>query len=423
MKSVSTIAPAIFLAIALMVVASVATAEEDGSRNKKIFSFLNLVRFENTVCAGASQNGTCYLADECTQRGGVASGSCGGDYGVCCVITLSCGGESRDNNTNIMQSAKTTFTAQERNCDYRICPVADTIRRIRFDFQTLVLAGPAAATATAATAANAAYNFAVGRCLTDSFSITGSPEICGTNSGEHMIVDSDGMNCAVAMFMIGAATTVSRSWTIVATQYAAGQEDMSSAGPAGCLQYFTAATGSIRSFNFPTTAPVTTAITAGATHLAQQRYEICIRRAAMNCRICYFPADDVGGMLAMGMMNSQNDQASFGVSVTAAAGSMSNIDTACSSDYLTIPNGSSMTGLATAGSANRFCGRFFNTDQVSVVHATICTSSLPFTVGVQFDPMEVAVGTDQTDSEDAFPSGSIGFFLFYQQFRSCTTGP
>lgn len=416
MKSVSIIAPAIFLAIGLMVVASVATAEEDGTRNKKIFSFLNLVRFENTVCAGATQNGTCYLADECTQRGGTASGSCGGDYGVCCVIELSCGGESKDNNTNIMQASKTTFTAEERSCDYKICPVADTIRRIRFDFQTFLLAAPAAATAVAAAAANAAYIGSVGRCLTDSFSVTGSPEICGNNSGEHMIVDSDGMTCAVAMFMIGAATGIARSWTIVATQYAAGQEDMSSAGPAGCLQYYTAASGSIKSFNFPNIDPNTNAVTAGATHLDNQRYEICIRRAALNCRICYFPAD------AVGMAAAVIDQGSFGLSVTPAgvAMSMSAVDSACATDYLTIPNGGAGTGVATAMSANRFCGRFLNTDQAQAAHATICTSSLPFAIGVRFDANEVAVGTDTSDSEDVFPSGSIGFFLYYQQSRACT---
>jgi len=417
MKSVSIIAPAIFLAIGLMVVASVATAEEDGTRNKKIFSFLNLVRFENTVCAGATQNGTCYLADECEQRGGTASGSCGGDYGVCCVIELSCGGESKDNNTNIMQASKTTFTAEERSCDYKICPVADTIRRIRFDFQTFLLTAPAAATAAAAGggAANAAYIGSVGRCLTDSFSITGSPEICGNNSGEHMIVDSDGMTCAVAMFMIGAATGIARSWTIVATQYAAGQEDMSSAGPAGCLQYYTAASGSIKSFNFPNLDPDTNAVTAGVTHLDNQRYEICIRRAALNCRICYFPAD------AVGMAAAAIDQGSFGVSVTDAmvAMSMSAVDSACLTDYLTIPNGGAGTGVATAMSPNRFCGRFLNTDQAQAAHATICTSSLPFTVGVRFDASEVAGGMTADLSEEEFPSGSIGFFLHYQQSRAC----
>ena len=30
-------------------------------------------------------NGTCYTAEECASRDGVASGSCAEGYGVCCI--------------------------------------------------------------------------------------------------------------------------------------------------------------------------------------------------------------------------------------------------------------------------------------------------------------------------------------------------
>ena len=44
-------------------------------------------RFPNGVCVSSSQgrNGTCYAAEECSNRGGTAGGNCAGGYGVCCV--------------------------------------------------------------------------------------------------------------------------------------------------------------------------------------------------------------------------------------------------------------------------------------------------------------------------------------------------
>ena len=52
----------------------------------------------------------------------------------------------------------------------------------------------------------------------------------------------------------------------------------------GCLQYYTASANNIASFGFP---PTITAVTAGVTHLSNQHYDICIRRASGSCYICY----------------------------------------------------------------------------------------------------------------------------------------
>lgn len=412
MKLASAIAPAIFLAFGLLAVALVAVAEEDGQRDEKIFSLFNLVRIPNDVCAGKTKNGTCYLAQECEDRGGEASGECGQGHGVCCVIELSCGGKSSDNNTFLTQKSKSSFTVAERACEYRICPQASTVSRIRFDLQTFVLAAPGLQTAGSGPASPAIVGPVIGQCLTDTFAVSGSPEICGTNSGEHLIVDSDGMNCVSAMFTIGAPTTISRSWTILATQYRRGEEDSSMAGPAGCLQYFTATSGAIKSFNFPTS---TSTITAEATHLANQKYTICIRKGSGMCTICYNPLD-AGTAGAI-------DQGTFGLSVIAIAGSATSaVDTQCTQDFLTIRDGGNTTTPATwvpaADNQQRYCGRFLNTDQASTAHNTICSRSVPFNVGVHFDGSEQAAGGDETDDETLFPSGSIGFFLEYAQ-TSC----
>ena len=52
-----------------------------------------------------------------------------------------------------------------------------------------------------------------------------------------MILDSDGSQCQLVNFNIATATTSTRAWTILATQYTCAQMD--EAGPPGCLQYYT----------------------------------------------------------------------------------------------------------------------------------------------------------------------------------------
>ncbi len=54
-----------------------------------------------------------------------------------------------------------------------------------------------------------------------------------------------------------------------------------SLAPSGCLQYFTALLGSVKSFNFD-----------GMIHLANQRYSICVRMEPGFCTIEWSPAVD-----------------------------------------------------------------------------------------------------------------------------------
>ena len=124
---------------------------------------------------------------------------------------------------------------------------------------------------------------AIGDCTIDQFSITSAgnqriPSICGFNTGQHMIFDSDGSSCHSINFFIG-GTAFQRNWDIKISQYQCNDYEYLG-GPPDCLQYHTGATGNIKSFNFGTTT---------GTHLTNQNYAICIRREAGNCRICYEP--------------------------------------------------------------------------------------------------------------------------------------
>ena len=135
-----------------------------------------------------------------------------------------------------------------------------------------------------------------------------------------VIVDASD-SCNLVNFNLGTTSTTSRSWDIFVTQVMSGTIGFSRdtglgirvlvstscsilpiaftpfhpqyncgddfAGPDGCLQYFTGNTGTIASYNFPTSS---TTITSGTTHLSSQLYTICFRRESGKCAICFVPS-------------------------------------------------------------------------------------------------------------------------------------
>ena len=54
-----------------------------------VFSPFNIVRFRNDECLGegaaSGESGICYTQEECSSRGGRASGNCAAGFGKCCV--------------------------------------------------------------------------------------------------------------------------------------------------------------------------------------------------------------------------------------------------------------------------------------------------------------------------------------------------
>merc|ERR1719195_1306404 len=389
--------------------------EVSSDREKKVLPVFQVVKFPNDICSGSSRNGTCYTAEECTSKGGTNDGSCASGFGVCCTFALSCGKSSSENQTYLVQSTVTSLTSP---CTYSICKCNTNICRIRFDFTTFVLASATAGTTVSATntAAGSQIGNAMGDCLTDSFSITsqgtfGTPVICGSNGGYHMIVDAS-TDCAQATFQIGGLTTTSRKWNIRVTQYACGDYDMS--GWPGCLQYYTSTASTIQNFGFPSSA---TTVTSGVTHLSSQKYDICIRRASGYCYICYSTWTAGTAVIAQG---------SFGLNISPSIASQSAINTSCTSDYLSIPYGNpaaiaAITAPATEATfANSYCGRFFSIASAATAGVTVCTRRSPFIVGVNFDSNEVtsisiADAKASTRETSEFPGGITGFKLIYFQ--------
>jgi len=387
---------------------------EEPKRDGKVLPVFQVVKFPNAVCAGATRNGTCYTAEECSSKGGTNDGSCASGFGVCCTFPLSCGGSASENQTYLVQTSVTTLTSP---CTYTICPCSTNICRIRYDFETFVLATPTLGLTVEGGDTISTKNEGIGDCSTDRFSIRGSigrgtPVICGTNTGYHMIMDSGPgeTTCQEAKFDIGGTTTTSRSWTIRVTQYACGDHDNS--GWPGCLQYYSGTAGTLQSFNFPPTGSVV----AATTHLSEQQYDICFRRGSGFCLICYSPTITPGTPAAI-------VQISFGLSVSSAAIVLSDVGSTCTSDWLEIPGGDTATIAAIAIAAltnkNRFCGRVFTNTDANAITITVCSRQQPFRIGVNFDTTEIhtaeTANMAQLGEQSRFNGGIVGFKLTYFQ--------
>jgi len=369
-------------------------------------SLFNIVEFPNDNCEGANGfNGTCYTKQECTTRDGTVAGECAQGYGVCCVISLACG-ESAAENITYLQMAATT-SPPNPGCEYKICPSNINVCRIRFDFELFNIAGPSIETDRVTDGLNGG---ALGDCVTDTFVVRGSqyssPQICGTNAGQHIFADATS-ECVTPAFRFG-NTNAQREYRIKITQYVCGDE---MGGPIGCLQYFTGVTGRVASFNFPltaTTIPENTEIT----HLSDQHYDICFRRAAGNCRLCFSPSIEDNANSAL--------PASFGLGITPDAGNNGKTGNECTEDYLIIPQMGSTAANAQANT-DKICGRRFNTANDMTI-ATICTARVPFTLRFRSDQDEdaklnkAALNNDESinDAVGNVP-GYLGFSLNFLQ--------
>jgi len=385
-------------------------------------SLFNVVKFQNDLCSGSKKNGTCYTKQECESKGGTESGDCAQGFGVCCVISLDCGAMSNDNNTYLERTTTTDLVGS--SCSYEICPANSKICRIRYDFTSHTIANPALATvvAVAGTVAGQAAG-TVGNCNVDSFTIANNggaspPLICGYNDGQHMILDSDGAGCQDVVFQIGSSTGVTRKWDIVVTQHTCDEMDMTSAGPMGCLQYFTGSTGQLRSFNFPSNGMDTDGpVTAAVTHLNNQDYKICIRKEKDKKHICYSAVQATIASMA-------DKQGSFGLSVASAVIADSNVGSACNDDYLSFNGGVytsaiAIIGAPTTAAVHRVCGRFLATSAAAIAHVTVCSITTPFEVNVVFDGQELYQGGTasmaQLEEMQGAPSGTLGFGLNFAQ--------
>jgi len=397
------------------------------SKTAKNIGIFNVVKFPNTECEGGnSQNGTCYTTEECEDKSGTADGTCAEGYGVCCIFTINCGGSSSENITTFQSPGGSSLAGA---CNAEICKISSDVGQLRLDFTTFTISDPEAHVAASLTHVNlngaasfiggAAYTSA-GQCSVDTFSVTspgssGTPVICGTNTGEHMYVDASD-SCNTLSFHLSEASTVTPMWSIIVTQYS---NDYANKAPPNCLQYhFGSATGQIRSFNWNE---------GNGRHLANQNQLICIRREATMNRICYSQA---GGAVVNDFLISTGvagDSASAQSGVVGISGSFcGNYGMAGAGvefDYLNIPMPSNAAtvgvgfGAIAAATNGNFCGGGLVAAAAAVVTAgppvaaqnivTVCSQSLPFQVRFVSDEGEGAMETIQSGFQLGYIQTSV----------------
>jgi len=399
----------------------------------KAIGIFNVVRFPNDVCnTETAMNGTCYTAEECSDRDGIATGSCADGFGVCCVISLACGATTSENCTYLSLAA--TATVAGTACTYTICPASSTVSRIRLDLTTFTIAAPVTPDLTGAAASSLLTGGAIGQCAMDTFQVTGSggssPVICGSNDGQHLIVDTDGAACVTAAFSFG-LDAITRNYRIHAIQYDKLNE---MGGPAGCLQFFTGAMGTVNTFNWVAVAT--------STHLANQDYDVCVRRMQDRCTICWSPIiagnslaapDTIRGTFGLSNADTAADAIPFGgIGPDCALDEVPGQED--SNDYVIIPNGVAVDVAANAAltvgtavvvqGADKFCGRFFSAAAASVADGTICSRVTPFKISVFTDGAEatmvgealvMAKANEASAGLADTPTGTMGFSLGFSQ--------
>jgi len=438
--------------LALLAIFATSVYAIDRNEHEKSIGIFNVVKFPNSVCNAdnTNMNGTCYTAEECESRDGTASGSCAEGYGVCCIITVACGGTTAENCTYLQQEASNSprFDSDtlDTQCSYKICPQTSSVNRIKLELRTFTIAPPGVPTALDGAAVGTDFmNTNIGQCIDDTFSAGNSPIICGTNSGQHMIVDTDGESCVTALFSWGLATQ-SRSYTIHVIQYESTNE---MGGPPGCLQFFTGATGLVQTFNWQTATT--------STHLANQNYDVCVRKMIGMCVICWAPettgstADTTTG--SFGVSNGGSGAATPKSTVGRTGCSMRDPDPTAadpptdSNDFIIIPNGvtnganndninpggalnTNAVADDVANAMSEFCGRYFDPTADQEDDGSICSRSVPFKLGVRFDGFEAApaAGAAAADMQNiqetsgsnantgTLPLGTMGFSLGFTQF-------
>ena len=183
--------------------------------------------------------------------------------------------------------------------------------------------------------------------------------------------------------------------------------------------------GTIASFNWDTTVALGS-ISASQTHLSNQYYDICIRRARGYCSVCYSPqltSTTIQSSYGIGTSSDDTAQKARIGSQCTGVTTFNAIETnqAGLGDYLEIAalQTAPATSTTIAG-VSRICGNIWSATTSGTAHATLCSFATPFKVGVHFDSDEVVfsplTAAKQSNNENQAVATSTGAGLGYNGF-------
>jgi len=295
----------------------------------------------------------------------------------------------------------------------------------------MILAPPGVVTRANALATD---SLITGDCQTDTLTVSSPcgrtvPTICGYNSGQHMWLPASDLCHQININVDTSNTGTNRNWDIKVTQYECDE----CVNSQDCLQWHESPNGRVASFNWDTSA---TSVSDAQTHLSHQYYDICIRRASGMCAICYdvvipgAAATDEGSYGISAGSNTDAVKGAIGNQCTGQTNNAAVADSKGYGDYLEISNmqAPGAAVIATANAHHKICGAFWSTTASAQAHATICSYTRPFKIGVHFDgdenirvPTEVAgqMNFDHAENGGVATAGSgqgyNGFWLNYWQ--------
>jgi len=337
-------------------------------REKKLFSIFSVVSFKNDPCQSTSsissgstdyRNGTCRTSEECSDKGGSIKGTCASGFGVCCVHIIDDDDDTdvNHNDTYIQNPNFPSAYDEDNDINYKVNKVSDDICFLRLDFEQFQ------------TNRNNDGTCQDSLEITTQSGINPPSALCGTLTGQHMyvVMGPDGSDTVDLKLTVASSDSNANKWEIKVAQVPCNSMY---SPPEGCAQWFTGATGQMRSLNF------------GSAILRNTDYNACIRQEAGFCCTEYTACNDDP--------NTYN----FGNGATTAE-----VGATCTEDYIYIEGaGGSKNSIV---GPNRFCGTNLNFDGAAMLNEPIIDCTGPFQVGVVSD------GTSVDDGP--------GFCLHYRQ--------
>lgn len=218
------------------------------------------------------------------------------------------------------------------------------------------------------------------------------PTLCGTLTGDHIYIDAGAeLTTTAATLTFTTATANSGTWRVKVSQIACSSENKA---PAGCLQYYTGVTGTIKSFNWVDGSGACAA--TGGCHLQSQDYVACVRKEKGMCSIQYSPTQ---------LTIAANKAFELGSTIATSIVDANNCAT-IGSGFVEIPN----VRLATASDAVDKAGGVFCGDTLAIPNAILAISQ---SAGVVSDASRfwIRVVADNGEAQNSM----AGFSLDYAQ--------
>ncbi|CAD1474794.1 unnamed protein product, partial [Heterotrigona itama] len=177
-------------------------------------------------------------------------------------VTATCEQKVQNNLTYVISPGFPNLIDWPMNCSVVVQKIDRQVSQLRIDFVHFNIGQP---------------NSRTGVCDEDIMEIRNGRSVfqmCGWNSGQHLYIDLDDDEQSLTLDLRLLGSLQPRMWEMRVVQLGFDQR-----APTGCLQYFQASNGTLKSLNF----------LSNGRFLANQDYLLCVRQERGMCGISYAP--------------------------------------------------------------------------------------------------------------------------------------